>query len=32
MSKIRNLILVLDDQLTLILSNLASGDFTSMIN
>jgi hypothetical protein len=32
MNKIRNLILVLGDQLTLTLSNLASGDFTSMIN
>jgi hypothetical protein len=32
MNKIRNLLLVLGDQLTLKLSNLASGDFTSMIN
>jgi hypothetical protein len=32
MNKIRNLILVLGDQLMLTLSNLASGDFTSMIN
>lgn len=32
MSKIRNLILLLGDQLTLTLSDPASGDFTSMIN